>query len=101
MNMTNTKLTKEEAIQEGYEEQVEALDGLHCEMSDDSPDDPVEFTASHRFTGADGDDHVITAYYYQDKEALDSLVVDECSPDLGTLDWVPTYYEVRKQYYPA
>ncbi len=85
-------MTYDQAIQQGYKEQVEAVQKVACDYSGRLMPDPsaVEFTASHKFVAADGYEYVITAYYYQDREDLNACE----DGDLGSLDWLATKYEI-------
>ena len=85
-------MTKDQAIQQGYAEQVAAVDVVAADFSQRVCPDPtvIEFTAHRHFVGADGYEYIMTAFYYQDKEDIDALE----DGDLGSLDWVATNYEV-------
>lgn len=85
------KMTRDQAIQTGYADQVAAVDAVNCDFTGrvlrDAPD-LVEFSASYKFMGADdGCEYTIVAYYYQDKE-------DVATRELDSLDWVATNYEI-------
>jgi hypothetical protein len=84
-------MTRDQAIQMGYADQVTAAENENCDYTGRLMPDPniIEFSASHRWTAPDGYEYTITAYYYQD--AADVQAAD----DLDCLDWVVDKYEVR------
>jgi hypothetical protein len=95
-DMETITMTRDQAIHQGYAEQVEAVDKIACDYSQRS-DWPgkqpgeIEFTASHRWVDAHGDAYIITAYYYQAEDDIKRFSPDG---DLGSLDWVAVDYEV-------
>ena len=88
-------MTYDQAIQQGYADQVKAVDALNCEIAQyQHPTDEscgvVAFTASHRWTAEDGYEYTITATYYQDKDDLDGCE----DGDLGSLTWKVDHYNI-------
>jgi hypothetical protein len=83
-------MTYDQAIQQGYAEQVEAVNKVDCDFSGRQLPDPsvIEFRASHQFTGADGYEYTIEAYYYQDADDMPE------DGDLGSLEWTASRYEI-------
>ena len=83
-------MTRDQAIDQGYAEQVEAVEKLGCDYTGRLMADPtvIEFSASHQFTGADEFNYTLLAYYYQDEEDMPE------DGDLGSLDWTVDHYEV-------
>ena len=85
-------MTYNQALQNGYGQQIEAISNIQADYTGRlMPDSAVvECSASHCFVGADGFDYTITAYYYQDGDALKACE----DGDLGSLDWVAVKYEI-------
>ncbi len=86
-------MTYDQAIQNGYKDQIEAVNKVACDYSQrtDWPgkqDGEIEFTASHKWTAEDGYEYTIVAYYYQDEDDTPE------DGDLGSLDWTVFGYEV-------
>lgn len=83
-------MTYDQAIQNGYTEQVKAVHGVSVDYTGRQVGDgTVEFSGSHKFTGADGFGYTMTAYYLQDADD-----VTAAGDNLDELDWHPTRYEV-------
>lgn len=93
--MTKGNLTREQAVAQVGARLVDQVERENCEptgrlMADN--DDRVEFSASVIFYDADGNDCVITAYYYPTQDELDAA-----GDDLGNidnLDWVIEGFEI-------
>ena len=90
--MTKGNLTREQAVAIAGEQLVTKVESKNCQptgrlMTDNS--DLVEFLASVNFDDADGNDRVLTAYYYPTQEQLDNA-----GDDLSNVDWVIEGYEI-------
>jgi hypothetical protein len=90
--MTKGNLTREQAIAIAGEQLVVKVGSQNCEptnrvMTDN--DDRVEFSASVNFDDQDGNDSVLTVYYYPTQEQLDNA-----GDDLGNVNWVIEGYEI-------
>lgn len=86
-------MTKDQAIKQGYAEQVAAVDKVSCDFSARSEwpgkiPGEIEFTAFYTWTAVDDYEYTIVAYYYQDESDMPE------DGDLGSLDWTPVNYEV-------
>jgi len=89
--MKHGKMTRDQAIAVAGKEIVDKLDYENCEPTSrcqTDGDDSVEFSAALRFVDADGDSRCLTAYYYQQPEALEGV------EDLGSMDWEINGYEI-------
>ena len=89
---TKGNLTREQAAAIVGEEYVAAVDALNCEPTSRlqcDGDTRVEFAAAVRCKDKDGVSCTLTAYYYQDSDAINSA-----GDDLSILDWVIEGYEV-------
>lgn len=85
------KLTREQAVARvghGFVEQVEAK---NCDFSNSVTNDgTVEFIATvNAGKDEDGFDLTISAYYFQDADAVDS------TEDLSDLDWSVDHYTIQ------
>lgn len=90
--MKKGDLTREQAIELVGLAAVEAVEKENCDFTNrliDPVFDIVEFSACVACTHADGDDCILTAYYYQTNEDI-----DESGGELGNLDWGIEGYEV-------
>ncbi len=85
-----TTMTKDQAIKQGYAEQVAAVDAVNCDFATRINPDPslVEFHAHHKFTDPQGADWTLTAVYLQDKDDVSK------SDALDDLDWTVDHYEL-------
>lgn len=89
---TKGNMTRSDAVAIFGEAVVGQLDGMHCEPTSRlqcDGDTRVEFAASIRAHGQDGVPCTLTAYYYQDQQAL-----QDAGDDLSGLNWVVEGYEV-------
>lgn len=87
-----TKINRIEAIEIAGKDTVEALDGVSCEIANETNDNIV-YSAIAKFGDANGMDRALIAYYLVDKDWVNSLDDDT---DYGELvDWRISYYEVR------
>lgn len=85
------KLTREQAVAlvgQGFVEQVEEK---NCDFSNRvTSDGTVEFVATvNAGKDEDGFDLTISAYYFQDADAVDSV------EDIGDLNWSVDHYTVQ------
>jgi hypothetical protein len=91
--MEKTAMTYNQAVQNGYEDQVKAVAAVPPDYSGRTAwpgkqDGMIEFTASHTWTDQYGHSYTITAHYYQDEDDMPE------DGDLGSLDWTPWDFEV-------
>jgi len=89
--MRHGKLSREQAIELAGIEAVEKVENENCDFTNrlqTDGDDSVEFAASVKFTDAEGVKRTLTAYYYQDQEAVDA------TEDLSNLNWEIEGYEI-------
>ena len=89
---TKGNLTREQAIAIVGEQAVKKVDGKSCDytcrlMGDN--DDRAEFSASVCCKDKDGNECVVTAYYYPTQQELDGA-----GDDLSNVDWEIYGHEV-------
>lgn len=87
-------MTYDQAIQNGYKEQVDAVNAVSCDYSARTEwpgkhPGEIEFTASYKWTAEDGYEYTIVARYYQDADAIAAS-----DGELDRLDWVAFDYEI-------
>jgi hypothetical protein len=90
--MRKGQLSREEAVERTSEILVDIVDTETADFTNrvqTDGDDSVEFSASITFEDADGNEGILTAYYYQSQADIDSV------DDLGMLDWEVSGYEVE------
>lgn len=89
---TKGNMTREQAIALVGEQAVLSAESKNCEPTGRlqcDGDDRVEFNSSVNCEDADGNDAVVTAYYYVTQEDLDNA-----GDDLSSIEWAIAGYEV-------
>mgnify|MGYP000977366315 FL=1 len=95
--MRHGDLTREQAIALVGKSLVEKLDGVECDYTNrcqTDGDTDVEFSASVDFVDEDGFDRVLIAYYYQDTDHMNEILVAN-GGDLGGLNWEIHGYDIQ------
>lgn len=84
--------SRDEAIKIAGLAAVEKVESENCEPTSRcmpwGQEDYVEFSASVKWTDADGDRRHITVYYYQDTDICNE------TEDMGDLTWEPMGYDI-------
>lgn len=88
-------LTRSQAIEIAGQEAVEELEGFKCEPTGNMShqfemDNVVEFRSSIECEDKDGNEIVLSAYYYPDADYVDNEYRYDC------IDWKIEHYEIME-----